>query len=66
MARRLTLPVFERAAVLTAAGRDALAAGLLDKASESAGRQLDRMLRSFGYREVVVVPHSLPLPVGDN
>ena len=46
--------------------RDALAAGLLDKASESAGRQLDRMLRSFGYREVVVVPHSLPLPVEDN
>ena len=45
--------------------RDALAAGLLDKASESAGRQLDRMLRSFGYREVVVVPHSLPLPAGN-
>lgn len=42
--------------------RDALKAGLLDKASESAGRQIDRLLRSFGYREVVVVPHSLPLP----
>lgn len=45
--------------------RDALAAGLLDKASESAGRQLDRLLRSFGFREVAVVPHSLPLPAGN-
>ncbi len=43
--------------------RDALAAGLLEKAGESAGAQLDRLLRSLGYREVVVVPHSLPLPV---
>ena len=45
--------------------RDALAAGLLDRASESAGRQIDRLLRSFGYKEVVVVPHSLPLPAGN-
>ncbi|MBQ3723042.1 MAG: DUF4230 domain-containing protein [Bacteroidales bacterium] len=45
--------------------RDALAAGLLDKAAESAGKQLDRLLRSFGYKEVVVVPHSLPLPAGE-
>ena len=43
--------------------RDALSAGLLEKAGESAGAQLDRLLRSLGYREVVVVPHSLPLPV---
>ena len=45
--------------------RDALAAGLLDKASESAGTQLYRLLRSLGYEEVVVVPHSLPLPAGN-
>lgn len=45
--------------------RDALAAGLLDKAGESAATQLDRLLRSLGYGEVVVVPHSLPLPAGN-
>lgn len=45
--------------------RDALAAGLLEKASESAARQVDRLLRSFGYREVIVVPHALPLPAGE-
>ena len=42
--------------------RDARAAGLTEKASESAWRQLDRLLRTFGFREVVLVPHSLPLP----
>lgn len=45
--------------------RNALAAGLLEKASVSAGRQLDRLLRSFGYREVIVVPHALALPAGE-
>ncbi|MBR1575469.1 MAG: DUF4230 domain-containing protein [Bacteroidales bacterium] len=48
-----------------AIARDARAAGLTEKASESAGRQLDRLLRAFGFREVVLVPHSLPLPSGE-
>lgn len=45
--------------------RDALAAGLLDKARESALGQLDRLLRSFGFREVILSPSSLPLPAGE-
>ena len=46
--------------------RDALAAGLLDKARESALGQLDRLLRSFGFREVILSPSSLPLPAGED
>ncbi len=45
--------------------RDALASGLLEKASESAWHQLDRLLRAFGFREVVLVPSALPLPAGE-
>ena len=45
--------------------RDALAAGLPERARESAFRQLDRLLRSFGFREVILVPSSLPLPAGE-
>ena len=44
--------------------RDAVSAGLPDRASASAVRQLDRLLRSFGFAEVAVVPQSLPLPAG--
>ena len=45
--------------------RDALAAGLPEKARESAIKQLDRLLRAFGFREVILVPASLPLPAGE-
>lgn len=45
--------------------RDALAAGLLDKARTSALQQLDRLLRAFGFQEVILSPASLPLPAGE-
>lgn len=45
--------------------RDALSAGLPAKATESALRQLDRLLRAFGYKEVILTPSSLPLPAGE-
>ena len=46
--------------------RDALAAGLPEKATESALRQLDRLLRAFGFKEVILSPSSLPLPAGES
>ena len=45
--------------------RDALAAGLPEKATGSALRQLDRLLRAFGFKEVILSPSSLPLPSGE-
>lgn len=45
--------------------RDALAAGLPEKATGSALRQLDRLLRAFGFKEVILSPSSLPLPAGE-
>ena len=45
--------------------RDAVAAGLPAKATESALRQLDRLLRAFGFKEVILTPSSLPLPAGE-
>ena len=46
--------------------RDALAAGLPDRARESAARQIERMLHTLGLKEVIVVPHSLPLQGSGN
>lgn len=45
--------------------RDALAAGLPAKARESALQQLDRLLRAFGFKEVILSASSLPLPSGE-
>ena len=45
--------------------RDALSAGLPEKATESALRQLDRLLRAFGFKEVILTPSILPLPAGE-
>lgn len=45
--------------------RDALAAGLPEKATGSALRQLDRLLRAFGFKEVILSPSFLPLPAGE-
>ena len=45
--------------------RDALAAGLPAKARESALQQLDRLLRAFGFKGVILSASSLPLPSGE-
>lgn len=45
--------------------RDALAAGLPAKARESALQQLDRLLRAFGFKEVILRASSLSLPSGE-
>lgn len=42
--------------------RDALSAGILEKASSSAQTQIRSLLRSFGFNEIIFVPYSVPLP----